>query len=270
MNGQKNLPAFGDLISTKSKLVPVSFSGPREYWYQIPKLSHSGGGYGFYPLFFFCSCHLSGKSFHETFLFIPNLNAPMKSHTSLHLFSSLSSSSCFPLLRALLSIGTYPLDVMSSYPVFKYFLSASKFLTFFSLNCQRSRHSFSLSLSAEANCIYFGRLSSSTCREDYYPYLKTNTLARSSAFFSFPRSSFLPMVWYINPNAKPVSDIPSFDVERAPSSSRLVSCTFAHRYYRSPSSHVHPFISRRSLMTPFVCNVYNLVSASCPTVPAES
>ena len=45
----------------------------REYWCQnqIVTLIDSGVGYDFYPLFF-CSCRLSGKVFHETFLFIPN------------------------------------------------------------------------------------------------------------------------------------------------------------------------------------------------------
>ena len=99
-DGQKNPPAFGDLISTKSKLVPVSFSGPHEYWCQIPKLSHSGGGYGFYPLFFFCSCHLSWKTFHETFLFIPN--APHEVTHIYFLFSCLYQVHlCFPLFRVL-------------------------------------------------------------------------------------------------------------------------------------------------------------------------
>lgn len=81
---------------------------------------------------------------------------------------------------------------------------------------------------------------------------KTNTLARCSLLFSFSTIILLPMVWYINSNAKPISDIPSFDVERAPSSSRPLSCNFVHRYHRSSSSNVYTLISRRSSMTPLV------------------
>lgn len=71
MNRKILLPFFYRKLHFKISTVSVSFFRLARILVPNSKLSHSGGGYGFYPLFF-CSCHLSGKVFHKTFLFIPN------------------------------------------------------------------------------------------------------------------------------------------------------------------------------------------------------